>query len=519
MRKIQHTRSKFQRRSKRQNPRPRQLRLNTLDLGSWIFSGSWILDVGSFLRDVGCFTRACLLALLALTTSPFPAVSQTNSTPPANRYLLIVETSRPMQRRSDGMLAAVQQLLNSGIGGQLKRGDTLGIWTYNEDLYPGRFPLQHWSPETHRMVVSRALAFLQQQKFEKQCTFVPVLPALEKLVKDSPFLTVVLVSAGEQKIQGTPFDDQINTLCASWANEQQKARMPLLTILRAKAGKYTDFSVNAAPWPVEMPALPKELLVAQTEKKKAVPPSPKPTPPIGRNIIVSGKKAPAAESNTAASVSTTAPNQISSGQLAQPVTNPPEATLVPSQSPITPIPVPAAETSKGALSPAPLVNPTPPEKSSALPIPEPQRETPSGSGPPITNELVVATKTPDSSSAPSQNPAASPNAPAQQTLVASTTVSVPASPTERDSNKSSVIADSAGNSAFETQKQAPSVRGSSSVSLVTIAPKSFFDRSTILAFAITVAAAVLVLVWIWLRRSRSTRQVSLITRSLDHEKP
>jgi len=57
------------------------------------------------------------------------------------------------------------------------------------------------------MVLSRALAFLQQQKFEKQCTFVPVLPALEKLVKDSPFLTVVLVSAGEQKIQGTPFDD------------------------------------------------------------------------------------------------------------------------------------------------------------------------------------------------------------------------------------------------------------------------------------------------------------------------
>src|SRR6266404_3831843 len=196
MRKIQHTRSKFQRRSKRQNPRPRQLRLNTLDLGSWI------LYVGSFLRDIGCFTRTCLLAMLALTTSPFPAVSQTNSTPPANRYLLIVETSRPMQRRSDGMLAAVQQLLNSGIGGQLKRGDTLGIWTYNEDLYPGRFPLQHWSPETHRTIVSLALSFLQQQKFEKQCTFVPVLPALEKLVKDSPFLTVVLVSAGEQKIQG-----------------------------------------------------------------------------------------------------------------------------------------------------------------------------------------------------------------------------------------------------------------------------------------------------------------------------
>src|SRR6266404_7021743 len=271
MRKIQHTSSKIQRRSKRQNPRPRHLRLNTLDLGSWIFSGSWILYVGSFLRDVGCFTRTCLLAMLALTTSPFPAVSQTNSTPPANRYLLIIETSHSMQRRSDGMLAAVQQLLNSGIGGQLKRGDTLGVWTYNQDLYPGRFPLQHWSPETQRTVTDLVVSFLQQQKLEKQSTFVPVLPALEGLVKNSPFLTVIVVSVGDQKIQGTPYDDQINALYASWELEQQKARMPLITILRAKAGKFTDFSVNAAPWPVEMPPLPKELFIAQAPERKSTP--------------------------------------------------------------------------------------------------------------------------------------------------------------------------------------------------------------------------------------------------------
>src|SRR5947208_632150 len=113
MRNIQDPRSKIQRRSKPQDPRPKP-RSKTLDLGSWIFSGCWILDLG-------CFPRLCLLAIIALTGSLFPAYSQTN-TAPANRYLFIVETSRSMQRRSDGMLAAVQQLLNSGIGGQLKRG-------------------------------------------------------------------------------------------------------------------------------------------------------------------------------------------------------------------------------------------------------------------------------------------------------------------------------------------------------------------------------------------------------------
>src|SRR6266446_9034879 len=302
MRNIQPPTSKLQRRSKHQAPSPRLL---LVELVIWIFSGAWMLEVG-------CIGRTCLLAIVALTTSLFPAHAQTNTPPPGNRYLFIVETSRSMQRRSDGILTAVQQLLTSGIGGQLRRGDTLGIWTYNDELYPGRFPLQHWSPEVHRTIVSRAVSFLQQQKLEKQCTFVPVLPALEALVKDSPFLTVIVVSAGEQKILGTPFDDQINKLYTSWANEQQKARMPLVTILRAKAGKYTDFSVNAAPWPVEMPPLPKEILVAQTPEKKSAPPVTKPSPPpIGRNIIVSGKKTSAAEGKTAASVTTNAPNQIS----------------------------------------------------------------------------------------------------------------------------------------------------------------------------------------------------------------
>src|SRR5207245_3395193 len=103
-----------QRSTKHQSPSTRPL-LKTMGLGSWIFSGCWIVDVGGF-------GRTCLLAMVALTGSLFPASSQTNPASPANRYLFIVETSRSMQRRSAGMLAAVQQLLNSGIGGQLKHG-------------------------------------------------------------------------------------------------------------------------------------------------------------------------------------------------------------------------------------------------------------------------------------------------------------------------------------------------------------------------------------------------------------
>ena len=87
--------------------------------------------------------------LLVAALAPCPLRAQTNTAkaaPPSNRCLLIVETSRSMQRRADAVLKTVQDLLTSGLSGQLRQGDTLGLWTFNEDLYAGRFPLQTWSP-------------------------------------------------------------------------------------------------------------------------------------------------------------------------------------------------------------------------------------------------------------------------------------------------------------------------------------------------------------------------------------
>src|SRR6266851_3965452 len=186
--------------------------------------------------------------------------------PPTNRYLLIVNTSHSMEHRAEGSLRAVQQLLESAMNGQLRRGDTLGVWTFNQDLYMGRFPLQHWSPGDRRGVTLRTLAFLQKQKYERRASFDKVLPAMDRLVKDSEFITVILVTDGDEPIQGTPFDDQINLLYKQWRDEQEKARQPLLTLLRAKAGRLTDYSVNAPPWPLELPPLPRELQNTQSAK-------------------------------------------------------------------------------------------------------------------------------------------------------------------------------------------------------------------------------------------------------------
>src|SRR5437763_16227899 len=106
MRNIQHPTSNIQRRSKIQDPK--STAAWAMDLGAWIFSGCWMLDVR-------CFARVCFLAIVTFTASPFPTHGQATNPTPANRYLFIVETSHSMQRRSDEMLAAFQPLLNSVI--------------------------------------------------------------------------------------------------------------------------------------------------------------------------------------------------------------------------------------------------------------------------------------------------------------------------------------------------------------------------------------------------------------------
>ena len=74
----------------------------------------------------------------AVVVCPLLASGQTNNplpNYPINRYLLVVETSHSMQRRADSMIQSIQDLLGSALAAQARRGDSLGVWTFNEALY------------------------------------------------------------------------------------------------------------------------------------------------------------------------------------------------------------------------------------------------------------------------------------------------------------------------------------------------------------------------------------------------
>lgn len=374
---------------------------------------------------------AGLLCVAALTPRALLAQTGAAKAPlPANRCLLVVETSRSMQRRSDGVVQAVQDLLKSGLAGQLRPGDTLGIWTYNESLHAGRFPLQTWSPEAQEGITLRTVGFLKEQKYEKLPILENVLPALSRLIKGSPLITIILISSSEEQIHGTPFDAQINQFYQKWQDVQQKARMPFVTVLRARDGRLTDFTVNTPPWPVQMPPLPQEAQIAESVQPRTPKVARTTPPPIAQPLIVSGQKTQPKETPTpklepagvavhAPAPATAAPSaaqSLTANPLAPPPTPAeaakPETASVVAEKPAValsakpstaPLPVlePKMEIAKGPKTKPSVSPPAAPEAVPAPPPPAPETK-------PVAREFPKPAPAPESSPAPAPRPVAEP---------------------------------------------------------------------------------------------------------------
>ena len=174
----------------------------------------------------------CLVAMAfrASAQNPPPGTNPTNR-PSSDRYLVILEISSAMQKRATNVQDVIGQLFSSGFNGQLHRGDTIGMWTYNDSLHTGAFPLQRWTPQTVRQITSVAAQFTQNQRYSKRSSLSPVMAQLTNIVADSDRITVILVSDGSESLAGTPFESQISDAFKHNGEEQRRRAMPFVTVL------------------------------------------------------------------------------------------------------------------------------------------------------------------------------------------------------------------------------------------------------------------------------------------------
>jgi hypothetical protein len=187
----------------------------------------------------------------------------------ANRFLLIFDTSSDMKRRLPAVQKAVNDILAANTNGLLHPGDSIGVWTFDQDLRAGQFPLQHWEPESAALITSAINAFVGKQHYTKATRFDALLPSLNKVVGGSDRLTVLIFCDGQAEIHGTPYDVGINQIFQQRQSEREKARLPIIIGLRSQRGEYVGCMVSFPPQPVNLPQFP----------PLPLPPAPPPAPP------------------------------------------------------------------------------------------------------------------------------------------------------------------------------------------------------------------------------------------------
>lgn len=223
--------------------------------------------------------RNAIPAALIWLTLALPcctAGAGTNSSPAIpDRYLLIMDTSSPMRSRARAVEESIAALLNSGFQGEIRAGDQLGVWTFNNDLHTGEFELVIWDESARQEINHKLKEFLDKQRFSKSTDFNKVMPHLLDVVAASRRITVILVSDGDEAIQGTPFDNAIAAYYRENAKAIKRDHVPIITVLRGYKGRLIGHSVSYPPWPIEFPAFPPE---PKPEPKPEPQPEPEPKP-------------------------------------------------------------------------------------------------------------------------------------------------------------------------------------------------------------------------------------------------
>jgi len=385
----------------------------------------------------------------------------------ASRYLIMVETSSSMSRYAANAQKLAGELLLSAMNGELRSGDTIGVWTFNDELSAGSFPLQVWTPQARQRIAAGVVEFLQRQRYEKQTQLDKALAPMMRVVKDSEKITVLLISDGNNKVSGTPFDGEINDTFSLNYSTQRKLHMPFITVLRARKGEFIGGKVSVPPWPVEFPEFAAEPLAAEpkvTETPRAKE-GPKPQLTVTSTVpslIVTGKKRePAPSSPTNAAPTEAAKPEPTSAATTAAATNP----IAKSPEPVVPPPIQPAASSTAAITTTTqqhvTVVPSARTKSEIPPLPK--TETTSSAIPLI----VVPSDKPKAQAAPEISP--KPAEPVVQTAVAT--------PTE-----------------------------------------TILSRTGVLIAAVVLLLMAVGLVYALMRRSRTAAPESLITRSMDRDR-
>jgi hypothetical protein len=233
--------------------------------------------------------RALLLTALLAGVFMAPAVrAQPAASKVDNRLLLIFEISSDMKPRLPAVQKALDALLTNSMNGQLHLGDSVGVWTFDQELHRGQFPLQHWVQANAPTIASNIVRFVSKQHYSKKTSYGALPPVMNQVVQGSERLTVLIFCDGKGEVHGTPYDSGINQIFQQRQEERQQKQLPIVVGLRSQRGQYVGCAVSFPPQPVSLSEFPPLPEVAQAPPVAEAPAPPSPPQSSVPSLIIVG---------------------------------------------------------------------------------------------------------------------------------------------------------------------------------------------------------------------------------------
>ena len=304
----------------------------------------------------GCWLVAWLFCFAGWTLAAGPPTPPRRTIPalprPApdgHRFLFVVDISEGMRATDAANRQALFDMLFTGLDGQMRTGDTFGLWLYNDKLHAGTFPMQIWDEKDPLPAASLATKFLRDQPYAGKSRPGVFMPPLRKLIEGVRDVNVLVISQCKPALQGTPFDTNIAAIVRRKRDERETAAKPFVTALVARKGEIVSGGVVIAGEAIVLPERPPPLLAARGTNS----PTSLPSPNIANS---SNSPAPPTKPKGIVNSISTSEFRVQGSELLSNSTKPPTIALEP--GPATAKPEPAT------------LNPEPPVQTTATLTPQ-----------------------------------------------------------------------------------------------------------------------------------------------------
>ncbi len=491
-----------------------------------------------------------LLALTCLPCRDAGAQIPTGEGGPFYRYLILVDSSSAMGRRKAATAKSLGELIYGGFDGQIQAGDTVGIWTFGQELNPGAFPTFRWAPNLRTTFAAQAVNFIDKLKHSRRSDLDKAVKEAVKATRISKEITIFIFSDGNEVLYGTPYDLDVSTVYLLHREELAAEKKPFVTSLAARGGKIRAWAVDSGGGQVSVPRIEEEKseptkpagpppggTTAAKQPIRTSPPPGKPTPPppvpttTKNTQAASPSTPPKPATDTAAAkppppkpakpAATPSPTESDAPKKAStPVVNPRTSPMTDVR--VNPVAVP---TPKPPVTPKPAAQPD--AKPTASPTPAPSTRTASPTKP---NEAPTVAATPSANppqtsaqriktppvDAPPKPPVEASSKPAEKVTTPITGVSSPPEPKTDPVRATSPTAKTKPTPDPAATAPAPPAPNPAAAAAIPPVEKTGGILGT-LFLALSAGLAAGTIAWLILHRSRSTSAVSLISQSLDRE--